>query len=241
MTSKAVDPGLVSIFAAAARRLTGDTNDHKEPIMHLTLHTFLTLDGVMQGPGGVEEDRSDGFSNGGWTVPYFDQDMGEIVDDWFSKTDAILFGRTTYELMKGYWPNVSDPDNRAAQMLNTRPKYVVSSTLQSADWGPTTILDSLDAVRALKAREGGELQVHGSAGLAAALHAAGMVDEYRLATFPVTVGAGKRLFTPEAPASGYEPIASRTTGTGVTYVELRPTPFTGGTFTIEDGRVEAQP
>ena len=207
--------------------------------MRLTIHTFLTLDGVMQGPGGVEEDRSGDFSNGGWTVPYFDQDMGEIVDDWFSKTDAILFGGTTYELMKGYWPDVTDPDNRAAQMLNACPKHVVSSTLRSADWGPATILDSLDGVRALKAREGGELQVHGSAGLAAALHAAGMIDEYRLVTFPVTVGAGKRLFTPKAAASGYELVTSRTTGTGATYVELRPTPFAGGTFTIEDGKVEA--
>ena len=205
--------------------------------MRLTIHTFLTLDGVMQGPGGPEEDPTGGFSNGGWTVPYFDQDTGAIVDGWFSRTDAILLGRTTYGLFGPYWSQVSDPDNRVARVLNERPKFVVSSTLERPDWGPVTILDSLDAVRELKTREGGELQVHGSAALAAALHAAGMVDEYRLFTFPVTVGAGKRLFTPDAPASGYELLTSRTTSTGVTYAELRPVPFGRGAYTIEDGKV----
>src|SRR5262249_54348853 len=139
----------VSIFATAARRLVR-TPRSQGGAMRLTIHTFLTLDGVMQGPGGVEEDRSDGFSNGGWTGPYFDQDMGAIVDGWFSKTDALLFGRTTYELMSAYWPSVTDPDNHVARALNERPKYVVSSTLQNPDWGPVTVLDSLDAVRALK-------------------------------------------------------------------------------------------
>ena len=206
--------------------------------MRLTIHTFLTLDGVMQGPGGPQEDPSGGFTNGGWQVPYADQDMGEIVQGWFEKTDAMLLGRTTYQLMAPYWSAVTDPDNDVARALNERPKYVVSSTLEAGEWGPTTVLDSLDAVRELKARDGGELQVHGSAGLATALHGAGLIDEYRLMTFPVTIGAGKRLFTSDAPASGYELLTSRTTGAGATYVELRPTPFTGGrSFTVEEGKL----
>ncbi len=208
--------------------------------MRLTIHTFLTLDGVMQGPGGPGEDPSGGFVHGGWQVPYADRDMGEIVTGWFHKTDAILLGRTTYQLMQPFWSTVTDPDNGVARALNEGRKYVVSSTLQSADWGPTTILDSLDAVRELKGHDGGELQVHGSAALAGALHRAGLIDEYRLFTFPVTIGAGKRLFTPDAPASAYELVTSRTTSTGATYVELLPAPFAGGReFTVEDGKESA--
>jgi dihydrofolate reductase len=205
--------------------------------MRITIHTFLTLDGVMQGPGGPEEDRDDGFANGGWLVPHFDQDVATVVDGWFARTGAVLLGRTTYEMMQPYWSTVTDPDNRGAAVLNQGPKYVVSSTLERADWGDTTILRSLDDVRALKERDGGELQVHGSAGLGASLHAAGLIDEYRLLTFPVTVGHGKRLFGTEAPASGYDVVASRTTAGGATYAELRPVTFAGsGTFTVDDGK-----
>ncbi len=209
--------------------------------MRITVHTFLTLDGVMQGPGGRDEDPRDGFANGGWMVPFADPDFGEIVESWFARIDAVLLGRTTYGLMQPYWSTVTDPDNVVARVLNHGRKYVVSTTMQQADWGNTTILRSLDAVRELKAQDGGELQVHGSAALATALHAAGLVDEYRLVTFPVTVGAGKRLFTGEAPASGYEVLASRTTSAGATYVELRPTSFQGGgAFTVEDGKSRAE-
>ena len=205
--------------------------------MRITVHTFMTLDGVMQAPGGAEEDRQGGFSHGGWMVPFVDQDFNEIASSWFDRTDAVLLGRTTYEMMKPYWSSVTDPDDSAARILNEGRKYVVSSTLQTADWGDTRILRSLDDVRDLKARDGGELQVHGSAMLASALHAAGMIDEYRLVTFPVTVGTGKRLLGDTAPPSGYEVVASRTTSAGATYVELRPTAFQGGgEFTVEEGR-----
>jgi dihydrofolate reductase len=205
--------------------------------MRITVHTFLTLDGVMQGPGGPEEDTEGGFGAGGWMVPFVDQGFGEIVEDWFAKTDAVLLGRTTYGLMQPYWSAVTDPDNVVAQVLNDGRKYVVSATMHHADWGDTTILRSLDEVRDLKASDGGELQVHGSAGLASALHEAGLIDEYRLVIFPVTVGAGKRLFASEAPPSSYELITSRTTGGGAMYVELSPTAFHGGSvFTVEDGK-----
>ena len=210
--------------------------------MRITVHTFLTIDGVMQGPGGPEEDPAGGFTNGGWMVPFVDETFGEIAESWFARTDAVLLGRTTYEIMQPYWSSVTDPANGAARALNDGPKYVVSTTMRSADWGDTTILRSLDDVRELGSRNGGELQVHGSAGLAASLHAAGLIDEYRLFTFPVTVGEGKRLFEADAPPRGYELITSRTTGAGATYVELRPTEFRGGgAFTVEGGRESQQP
>jgi dihydrofolate reductase len=198
--------------------------------MKLTIHEFLTLDGVMQGPGGAEEDTSGGFERGGWLVPHVDQGFGEIVNDWFERTEAILLGRTTFELMRPYWKQFPDQDNPVAKALNGMPKYLVSSTVTDPDWGDTTVLsgDPVEEVRKLKAREGGELQVHGSWQLASALHAAGLVDEYRLLRFPVTVGAGKRLFTDDAPATGFRLLESRTTGAGVVYARLEPTDFATG-------------
>lgn len=206
--------------------------------MRLTVHTFLTLDGVMQGPGGADEDTTGGFTHGGWVVPFVDETFGEIVDRWFSRAGAILFGRTTFDMMRSFWPQVSDPDDAAATALNTLPKYVVSSTLTDPDWGDTTVLtgDPVAAVAALKEQPGAELQVHGSARLAQTLHAAGLVDEYRLLVFPVTVGAGKRLFTPQAPASGFSLTESRTTLAGCVYSVLTPAPFRTGGIVVEDGR-----
>ena len=205
--------------------------------MRITAHTFVTLDGVMQGPGAPDEDRDGGFTAGGWLVPYADEDMGKIVEGWFARTDALLLGRTTYGLMAPYWSAVTDPDNLVARALNTGRKYVVSATLTDPTWGDTVVLPSLEAVQQIKDKDGGELQVHGSAGLVAALHAAGMIDEYRVLTFPVTVGAGKRLFPIDAPHRGYELVSSRATGAGATYAELRPTPFRGGgSFTVVDGK-----
>jgi dihydrofolate reductase len=206
--------------------------------MRLTVHTFLTLDGVMQGPGGAEEDTTGGFTRGGWLIPYADEDMGAIVDSWFTRAEAILFGRTTFELMRSFWPNVTDPDDGAAVALNGLPKYVVSSTVQDPGWNGTTVLggDALAAVRELKEQPGGEVQVHGSAQLAASLHAAGLVDEYRLLVFPVTVGAGKRLFTEDAPPSGFTVVESRMTSTGAAYTALAPAAFSSGEVTVEEGR-----
>lgn len=207
--------------------------------MRLTVHIFLTLDGVMQGPGGPDEDPSDGFTRGGWVVPYAsDEVFGQIVSGWFAKTEALLFGRTTFELMRGFWPQVTDPDDAVAARLNAAPKYVVSNTLTDPGWEPTTILtgDPVAAVARLKEQPGGELQVHGCARLAATLHAAGLVDEYRLLVFPVTVGAGKRLFTPDAPPSGFRLLETRPTPSGGVYSVLEPVPFARGDITVEDGR-----
>ena len=206
--------------------------------MKLTLHTFLSVDGVMQGPGAAEEDRSGGFDRGGWLVPYADQDLDEIVTGWFAKVDAILLGRTTYDVFAAFWPQVTDPADAVAVALNDKPKYVVSTTLRDPSWAGTSVLvgDALARVRRLKEQPGGELQVHGSCLLARTLHEAGLVDEYRLITFPVCVGTGKRLFTDGAPANGFTLVDSKVTGSGAIYTALTPTPFRTGDFTVEDGQ-----
>jgi dihydrofolate reductase len=144
--------------------------------------------------------------------------------------------------MAAHWPSVTDPDDAVAARLNTGPKYVVSSTLADADasWTNTTVLrgDVLTAVRELKSRPGGELQIHGSAQLARTLHTAGLVDIYRVLVFPVTVGAGKRLFDPEAPASGFRTVSAETTSTGVMSLVLEPVPFSVGDVTVTSGKQE---
>ncbi len=205
--------------------------------MKLVVHEFLTIDGVMQGPGGPEEDRSGGFDRGGWLIPYADEDMGAIVAGWFDTADAILLGRNTYEAMHPYWSQVSDPDNTVAVVLNGHTKYVATSRPDELTWEHSERLegDVIDAVKRLLERPGGELQVHGSAELASTLHAAGLVDAYRLLRFPVCVGAGKRLFGDQAPPTGFSVTASRTTGAGATYTELAPTAFNTGTAEVVDG------
>jgi len=209
--------------------------------MELTVHEFLTTDGVMQGPGGADEDTSGGFTHGGWIVPFADEDFGAIVTGWFGRAEAILLGRTTYSMMYPYWSQVTDPDNLVAAKLNGLPKYVASSTLRDPAWHNTAELsgDVIAQVKQLKQRPGGELQVHGSCGLARSLHRAGLVDEYRLLVAPVTVGAGKRLFTEDAPAMGYTLADSRTTSRGAVYSALRPAQFEVGTVGVVEGRESA--
>ena len=206
--------------------------------MKLTVHTFVTLDGVMQGPGAPDEDRRDGFLHGGWLVPYADEDFGEIVDGWFARTTEILLGRSTYDMMHPYWMQVTDPDNMVAAKLNGLPKHIVSTTLTDPVWPHSSVIDGdvVGAIQKLKGSGDGELQVHGSCALIHTLQEADLVDEYRVITFPVTVGAGKRLFSEAAPPSGYTMINSRTTAAGAMYVELTPAPFSAGAFEVQDGR-----
>lgn len=170
----------------------------------LTIATFMTLDGVMQAPGGPDEDRDGGFEHGGWSFPYFSDDKGDVISESFSRADCFLLGRRTYEIFAASWPSYPDMDDPVASRLNTLPKYVVSTTLETADWQPTTIIrgDIRAEVSKLKDRYDAEIQVHGSAGLAQTLHALGLVDEYRVFIEPVVLGAGKRLFeSGAAPAS----------------------------------------
>jgi dihydrofolate reductase len=209
--------------------------------MKLTLNTFLSLDGVMQGPGGPEEDVSGGFDRGGWVVPHLDEDFGRIVDGWFAQAEALLLGRTTYQMMQPYWEQVTDPDNLVATAMNNLPKYLVSGTVTEPTWKNTTVLagDVVGAVGGVGSRAGGELQVHGSHRLARTLHDAGLVDEYRLILFPVALGKGKRLFDGAVP-SAFELVDSRITGAGAVSLTLRPKPFGTGYVGVEDGRESVQ-
>jgi dihydrofolate reductase len=182
----------------------------------LTIATFLSLDGVIQSPGSPEEDTSADFAQGGWLVPYFDEDAGKRVDEFFESATAFLLGRTTYDLFEAYWSKVTDPDNPVAVKLNTLPKYVASRSQSEFGWGNTSpIRDVAQEVRDLKARLDGEIQVHGSGNLAQTLIEHDLVDEYRLFTFPVLVGEGKRLFATGTIPTALKLVRSSVTSTGV--------------------------
>jgi dihydrofolate reductase len=201
--------------------------------MRLTIHTFLSLDGVMQAPGGPEEDTDGGFEHGGWSFPYVDEDFGAAVTGWFANADAFLLGRRTYEIFNGFWPTVTDPADPVASKLNTQPKYVASTTLQSVTWHNTTLLggDVATEVGKLKEQPGNELQVHGSSGLAQTLIDHDLVDEYRLLIYPVHLGTGKRLFRDTTKAAALRLTSTTTTSTGVIIATYEPAgPVQHGSF-----------
>ena len=181
----------------------------------LTLTTFLTLDGVMQSPGGPTEDPSGGFPHGGWLVPLFDDDTGATMIEIFSKADAFLLGRTTYDIFAAYWPKITDPADPIASKLNSLPKFVASRTRSTFSWdGTTHIRDVVTEVSELKQRFAREVQVHGSCGLAQTLIENDLIDEYRLLTFPVILGSGRRLFGAGAVPASLTLVRSYTTGKG---------------------------
>lgn len=186
--------------------------------MRLTAQMFLTLDGVYQGPGGPEEDTSGGFTQGGWLVPFFEEELGAFIDTVFTEVDAFLLGRNTYEIFAASWPNSTDPNDQVAAKLNTLPKYVASGTLTSADWHNSQILtgDVVAAVTKLKKQPGRELQLHGSGALVQSLLDAGLVDTLRLIVFPVVLGDGRRLLTDGRTPTRYALSELRSTPTGVT-------------------------
>ena len=199
--------------------------------MRLTLTEFVTLDGVCQGPGGPTEDPSDGFQQGGWLVPFFDEALGQYMTGVFEEVDAFLLGRRTYEIFAASWPNFPDPDDPIASKLNNLPKYVASRTLDRADWTNSTVLggDLVTEVAKLKEQPGRELQIHGSGALAQALLDAGLIDTIRLIVFPVVLGTGKRLFAEGRTPSKFRLAGVETTPTGVTVqvLELAGTPEYG--------------
>ncbi|MER5871704.1 dihydrofolate reductase family protein [Streptomyces sp. NPDC002044] len=192
----------------------------------LTLTTFLTLDGVMQAPGGPDEDRSGGFDYGGWLAPFADEGMGEFMTEVFDRAGAFLLGRRTYEIFAGYWPRQTDPADPIASRLNGLPKYVASTTLKEPAWAGTTVIDGeqlqSEVVRAKDATEG-ELQVHGSGALAQWLLARDLVDELNLLVYPVFLGTGRRLFPTGGLPTACEVTQSRTTSSGTAIHTYRPT------------------
>jgi dihydrofolate reductase len=193
--------------------------------MKLTTITHVTLDGVMQGLGGPEEDRSDGFERGGWAPPLFDNEAATFLSQVFERADAFLFGRRTYEIFAGYWGVMTDSGNPIAASLNSRPKYVASTTLTDPQWADTTVLsgDVAAAIGELKAKPGGELQVHGSGNLVRWLLEHQLVDELTLLVYPLVVGQGTRLFPDTGPDLALELVESRSTPSGVSIQVFRPT------------------
>jgi dihydrofolate reductase len=192
----------------------------------LTTTTWVTVDGVMQGLGGPDEDRSGGFERGGWAMPLLDNEAATFLNQVYQRADAFLFGRRTYEIFAGYWGTFADPSsNPIAAALNTRPKYVASTTLTEPRWANTTVLsgDLAAAVGELKAKRGGELQVHGSGDLVRWLLDNQLVDEITLFVCPVVVGQGTRLFPDTGPEVALELVESRSTPKGVTIQVYRPT------------------
>jgi dihydrofolate reductase len=180
----------------------------------------------MQGLGTPDEDRRGGFTRGGWSAPVFDDETGDALGKVYGRADAFLFGRWTYEVFASSWGAIKEipPDNLVAAALNTRPKYVVSSTLGDPKWANTTVLsgDVAAAVRELKAKKGGELQVHGSGKLVRWLFDNDLVDEMNLFTCPMILGQGTRLFPDSGPDKALELIKSRATPSGVIIQTYRP-------------------
>ena len=202
--------------------------------MRLITMTQVTVDGVMQGNGGAsDEDRREGFTRGGWALGLGDSETMALINETYQRADAFLFGRRTYELFAGYWG--ADERARAAaedprshpitDALNTRPKYLVSNTVTEPRWANTTVLtgDVAEAIGELKAKPGGELQVHGSGALVRWLLENDLVDEMTLLVVPVVLGQGARLFPEAGPDIALDLVDSRADSKGVTIQVYRPT------------------
>ncbi len=195
--------------------------------MQIILSDFMSLDGVVQAPGGRDEDTDGGFAHGGWSMPYFDLEaMGSAIDAVMASTEALLFGRRTWQTMAAAWPaRAGDP---FADRMNEIPKYVASRTLTAEDlssWSGSTLLpggDAIGAVRELRGRDGQGVQVMGSASLAAQLVEHDLVDEYRLMIEPILLGGGKRVFPEDGAARPLELVSATTAGTGVLICVYRP-------------------
>jgi len=181
----------------------------------LLVTTFVTLDGVMQAPGGPKEDDSGGFAHGGWSMNYWDDMMGHVMDEATSKPFAMVLGRTTYDIMAAYWPHASEEEG--AKVFNDATKYVASRGHPTLEWSNSVLIegDAAEGLAALKKEDGPELQVHGSGNLIQTLMRHNLVDTYRLWIFPVVIGSGKRLFADGTIPSGLKLVDSRVSTTGV--------------------------
>jgi dihydrofolate reductase len=186
----------------------------------LIVNTFLTLDGVMQAPGGPEEDTSGGFEHGGWSFGYWDEQMQKMMGESMSRPFDLVLGRKTYEIFAAFWPQSDQP---GADVLNSATKHVASRTLTELEWENSKLIegDVPDGIRALKDEDGPELQVHGSGNLIQTLLEQGLIDEFRLMIFPVVLGTGKRLFDGGTVPEGLEVTSSEISSSGVIMAAYR--------------------
>jgi len=200
----------------------------------LIVQSFVTLDGVMQAPGGPGEDDDGGFAYGGWSVNYWDDQMGEVMGQATSRPFAMVLGRRTYDIMAAYWPDA--PEEAGAKVFNDATKYVASRGRPSLEWSNSVLIegDAADGLAALKREDGPELQVHGSANLIQTLLRHNLVDELRLWVFPVVIGSGKRLFGDGAIPAGLRLVDHKTSSTGVVMGTWEPAgELVPGTFAPE--------
>jgi dihydrofolate reductase len=200
----------------------------------LIVTTFLTLDGVMQAPGGPGEDDSDGFAHGGWSVNYWDDTMNEVMTEFMGRPFDLVLGRKTYEIFAAHWPHSQE---EGAAELNAATKHVASTTLTQLDWQNSRLIegDVPAGVRALKEQDGPELQVHGSATLLQTLIEHGLVDQFNVWIFPVVLGKGKRLFGDGTVPDGLELVDSQVSSTGVIMATYRPgAEIKAGSFALEE-------
>jgi dihydrofolate reductase len=214
-------------------------------VRDITVGTFLTVDGVMQAPGGPEEDPTGGFSHGGWSVNYWDDLMMQRMTESMARPFDLLLGRKTYEIFAAHWPHVTD--DPMADVLNRATKYVVSTTLDRADWRNTTVIrpgerSIPEQLRRLKAQDGPEIQVHGSGQLIQTLIQHDLVDRYRLMIFPLLLGSGRRLFADGTIPAGLRLVDTLTSTTGVIMATYeRAGEVKHGSFALEEpteGEVE---
>ena len=188
----------------------------------LIVSTFLTLDGVMQAPGGPEEDDSGGFAHGGWSVNYWDDRMGEVMGAAMSVPFDLVLGRKTYDIFAAYWPHASE--EQGAKPLNDATKHVASRSRPTLEWRNSVLIegDAAEGIASLKEQDGPELQVHGSGNLVQTLLRHGLVDEYRLWSFPVVIGSGKRLFADGTVPAALRLVDSQVSTTGVVMGRYEP-------------------
>jgi dihydrofolate reductase len=181
----------------------------------LIVQSFVTLDGVMQAPGGPGEDDDGGFAYGGWSVNYWDEQMGQVMDAATSRPFAMVLGRRTYDIMAAYWPDA--PEEAGGKVFNDATKHVASRSRPTLAWSNSVLIegDAAEGIAALKAGDGPELQVHGSANLIQTLLRHNLVDQYRLWVFPVVIGSGKRLFADGTIPSGLKLVDQKVSSTGV--------------------------
>ncbi|GAA1823626.1 dihydrofolate reductase family protein [Agromyces salentinus] len=192
--------------------------------MKLVVAVSMSLDGVVQSPAGPGEDRSNGFGEGGWLVPVFDDEVGAFIGAGFATADALLVGRGTFDLLADHWPKLTPEEDPGSVLMNSLPRYVVGTPSKPVEWAGTTVLDgdAVDEVRRLKEMPGRDLLVQGSPGLIQTLLSADLVDELRLAVAPVLLGSGKRLFGDGTVPTGLELVEGSTSPSGVVLCLYRP-------------------